>query len=74
MIAKDKLYHFIGGLAIYIGLSFILESCICLLLVLLVGVLKELIYDLWLKKGTPEVLDAVATALGGAVIMLIDLI
>jgi len=32
----------------------------------LVGAAKEVVWDWWLKKGTPELLDFVATFIGAA--------
>ncbi len=37
------------------------------LLAALVGALKELVWDKWWKKGTPEWLDFWATVLGGLI-------
>ena len=33
----------------------------------LIGAAKELIYDLWMKKGTPEWIDFIGTTIGGIV-------
>ena len=33
----------------------------------MIGAAKELIYDLWMKKGTPEWIDFIGTTIGGIV-------
>jgi len=62
---KDKKLHLLAGLALSIlaGLSFC--PLIGLATVAVVGALKEIIWDWLLKKGTPELLDFVATVAGG---------
>ena len=39
-----------------------------LIVAAVVGALKEIVWDWLLKRGTPEFLDFVATALGGLVV------
>ena len=65
-MAADKRKHLVAGfwIAFVVGVIFtplwgLITSCI-------VGALKEIIWDWLLKKGTPELLDFVATCLGGA--------
>lgn len=62
-IPHDKLLHFTMGvlLALVFGLP----------VALVVGVAKEVIWDWKLKRGTPEVLDIVATALGAIIVYLL---
>lgn len=64
-ISKDKQKHLLAGLALSIlaGLSFC--PLIGLATAAVVGALKEIIWDWLLKKGTPELLDFVATVAGG---------
>jgi hypothetical protein len=62
----DKLAHFIGGVVIYAAAHFV-SPITGLALVAVAAVGKE-IYDWFHRdKHTPEVMDAVATMLGGAV-------
>lgn len=84
---KDKILHFIVGFAIGI-VSMLIASILysygfislepykySLLALSLIGAGKEFIYDLLLKRGTPEIADAIATFLGGFLsIYLIEMI
>jgi hypothetical protein len=53
------------GISLVFGVQF--SPLIGLLIAAIVGALKEIIWDWLLKKGTPELLDFLATALGGAI-------
>jgi len=60
---KDKLYHLIAGFVI--ALIFGLFNPIAGLIIAVgVGVTKDVVWDLLLKKGTFEVLDIFATVIG----------
>lgn len=77
-IAKDKKMHFgagllIGGLTAVVTYINNYSDLWILLVASLIGAAKELVWDMWLKKGTPEWLDFAATVLGGLVIYLIFL-
>lgn len=69
----DKVKHFLGGalIALIVGLAFsrdldvISASLVGLAAAILIGVLKEAVWDNWLKKGTDDKYDMYATALGG---------
>jgi hypothetical protein len=65
-MTKDKLYHLIAGfvIAIIIGLF---NPIIGLIIAVLAGIAKDVVYDLLLKKGTFELLDILATAVGAVV-------
>ena len=63
-IPADKANHFIYGLVLFAALAFPINPIFALASVILVGVLKE-IYDKVTGTGTPDMLDAVATSLGG---------
>lgn len=78
-IAKDKKLHFIAGMIIaLISIPVTLYSDLsdlCIMLpVIIIGAAKELIWDLWWKKGCFEWLDFFATVLGGIVMYLILLL
>ena len=62
---KDKLKHAIAGVALSIVAGLFVYPLIGLATAAVVGALKEIIWDWLLKKGTPELLDFVATVLGG---------
>lgn len=61
---KDKLLHLIGGVYLYLFLALLINSSIACGIVIIVGVMKELIWDRLLRKGTPEVMDTFMTSLG----------
>ena len=65
-IQEDKLMHGIAGFIFGLFICFMAKSCaLALLAAVILGILKE-IYDHF-DHGTVEVLDAVATVLGGVV-------
>ncbi len=65
-IPKDKQKHFLAGLALSLLAGLLFCPIVGLATAAVVGALKEIIWDWLLKKGTPELLDFVATVLGGA--------
>lgn len=83
MFARDKKLHFWAGLAIAIVAGpfafFVIDyfwptialvvtlPLLGLILAAAVGALKEIIWDWWWKRGTPEWLDFVATVIGGSI-------
>jgi hypothetical protein len=66
-IGRDKIKHFFAGLAIAIVAGLLFYPLVGLLAAAAVGALKELIRDRLLKKGTPELMDFIATVAGGVV-------
>lgn len=73
MLARDKQLHLVAGFVIgaaVTGLSSFIAEQYCwavgLFVAALVGVGKEAIYDKMMKKGTPEIMDALLTLVGGA--------
>lgn len=74
ILEKDKLLHLIGGVYGYIFLSLFLEPLLSLILMLIIGCLIEIVWDGFLKKGTPEALDAIITALGALSIFLYNFV
>lgn len=70
-IKKDKLLHFIIGTYIMLVAQIFIAMPLALLAVAVVGLAKEVLYDLLLKKGTPERADFVYTLLGGVLTYLI---
>jgi len=68
MIPSDKLLHFFsGGFLAALLLPFGFESA--LLGVAAAGIGKE-VYDLVSGKGTPELADALATIVGGSIVVI----
>ena len=75
---QDKYKHLLGGVGISICVTLLLETIgvpfsreIGFLSALTIGLLKEVVYDWLLGRGTPEVFDAVATGAGGGLIFLL---
>ena len=64
---QDKLKHLLSGIGIGLIFGVQFSPLIGLIAVAIVGALKEIIWDWLLKRGTPEFLDFLATAFGGAI-------
>ena len=65
-IRKDHLLHFIAGSYTVLGTMMLTIDIVIIIAVLaFIAIGKELIYDKWLGKGTPELSDVIATVLGG---------
>ena len=67
MMKQDKLKHLLAGMGIGLIFGVQFSPLIGLIAAVIVGALKEIIWDWLLKKGTPEFMDFLATALGGAI-------
>lgn len=70
-IQKDKLLHFITGTYIFMISALFFQLWAALLIVAIVGALKEVYYDKILDKGTPELADFLYTLGGGLITFLI---
>ena len=68
---QDKLKHLLTGIGIGLVFGVQFSPLIGLITAAIVGALKEIIWDWLLKKGTPEFLDFLATALGGAIVYMV---
>ena len=64
---QDKLKHLLTGIGIGLVFGVHFTPFIGLIIAVIVGALKEIIWDGLLKRGTSEFLDFLATALGGAI-------
>lgn len=64
---QDKQKHLLAGLALSLLVGLLLTPVWGLVIAIVVGALKELVWDKWCKKGTPEWLDFWATVAGGFV-------
>lgn len=63
---QDKVYHFIGGALLCIATGLVTgQPAAGIVAAIVVGIAKE-VYDKVSRRGTPELLDAAATAAGGA--------
>jgi len=67
-MSKDKILHFVAGIGVTLFFSIVISPVWGVLFGIAFGIGKELIWDEWLKKGTPEVLDFLATALGSLLV------
>ena len=66
-IQVDKQKHLLAGLALAIIAGLLFCPRIGLAAAAVIGALKEIVWDWLLKKGTPELLDFVATVAGGVI-------
>lgn len=73
-MSKDKILHFVAGIGVTLFFSIILSPIWGVLFGIAFGIGKELIWDKWWKKGTPELLDFLATALGSLLMFALVLI
>ena len=73
MFKKDKSYHFIAGfiIALIFGL---ITPVLGLGMAVLAGILKDVVWDKLLKKGTFGVLDIFFTGAGGIIGMTIAIL
>lgn len=63
-IAYDKRLHIVLGTYLFLSLLIFFNPHVSIVLTSLIGALVELVYDKWWKRGTPEVMDWVATTAG----------
>ena len=64
---RDKKMHLLAGLALSLLAGLLFCPLTGVVTAAVVGVLKEIVWDWLLKKGTPELLDFVATVAGGVI-------
>jgi hypothetical protein len=69
VLPQDKANHFVYGFLIFCMFNFFLNSYYSLLIVFAIAVIKEII-DKISGKGTPEVLDVVATIAPALILIL----
>ena len=62
---NDKSLHFIAGLFIALLFGWLVYPAFGFFMAVLIGGLKEMVWDILLDRGTPEMRDFVATAQGG---------
>lgn len=60
----DGLAHVLASLVLCAVLGAFLPLWAAVIIALAVGIIKELVWDLWLKKGTAEWRDMVSDAVG----------
>jgi hypothetical protein len=64
---NDKLQHFMAGLVIALLFGWLVYPAFGFFIAVLIGGLKEMVWDILLDRGTPEMRDFVATSQGGIV-------
>jgi hypothetical protein len=64
---NDKQQHFVAGLLIALLFGWLVYPAFGFFMAVLIGGLKEMVWDILLDRGTPEMRDFVATAQGGIV-------
>lgn len=69
----DKVYHLIAGVLIYILGCILTNVHIGIILCIVIGVGKEVVYDKLLGRGEPEVMDAVITIIPVIILYYISL-
>lgn len=72
---QDGLAHILVSLILCVVFGVFLPLWIAVLITLVIGLIKELVWDLWLKKGTAEWRDIVSDAVGivlGVVLVLLN--
>lgn len=60
----DKLVHFLGCFMVCIILSRFIPMQYSAMIVILLGAIKEIVYDGMIGKGTPEIKDFIADCVG----------
>ena len=68
---EDKVKHLLGGVGLSIFGYLFISPLAGLLLGSVIGICKELIWDWYLRRGTPEVLDALCTIFGAALVWIL---
>lgn len=68
MIPRDKIEHAVVGFSVAAAV-YPFGTVEAALAVIAVALGKEIVWDALLAKGTPEPLDAVATMIGGALLL-----
>ena len=72
-IPLDKQLHIFSAWALAASLRPFTGSAMAWLIVTVLAVLKELIWDWALRKGTPDPMDAAASSAGALIAVLFDL-
>lgn len=61
---QDGLAHILASLVLCTVLGVFLPLWAAVIIALAVGIIKELVWDLWMEKGTAEWRDIIADAVG----------
>lgn len=63
-LGLDGLTHIIVSAVLLLILQIFLPWWVCVSVTLLIGVAKEVIYDKWMRKGTPQWKDIICDIVG----------
>lgn len=67
-IRKDHLLHAMGGnYTVLATMIFTTDIVVVIAILAFISIGKEIVYDKWLGKGTPELSDIFATVIGGLI-------
>lgn len=76
-VGFDGLLHFAVSALLVVILGVVMPAWIAVIVVIAIGGLKELVWDLWLHKGTPEGKDMMCniagTTIGAICLVLLSL-
>lgn len=68
MLPSDKIGHFLAGIAAA-ALAYPFGAMEAAIAVAAIAIGKEVVWDWWLGRGTSEPADALATMIGGALLL-----
>ena len=74
LIPLDKANHFIYGYLIFCFFHIFFSSLISAIIVLIVAAAKEVIWDKYLQRGTPDWKDFIFTIAGPLPVILLEII
>lgn len=69
---SDKLLHLVGGVYLYLLLRIAINKELAMAITIAFWILKEIVWDGFCKKGTPEFLDAVMSTSGAVSLYILD--
>ena len=73
-MANDKIKHLVVGIVLLFGLAPFLNPLNIFIITVIIAATKEIVWDKWLDKGTPDVYDFLATIAVPGIYALIHLI
>ncbi len=68
---RDKVLHFLAGVSVAFLASLVLPLTYAVGLAVVVGIVKEAVWDWMMDRGTPEALDVLATAAGAFLVWIL---
>lgn len=71
ILRHDLLMHFFVGFFIFLGAEWVFDTLIAVVLVGLVAIMKELVWDGYLGYGKPELIDVIYTIAPALIIIIL---